>query len=117
MDAPVVAQAVAGLHSILRGPRARRDFHAIDVGRGNNLLSACCAAVQIKLQVCRHIVGGGIDRSRRTHQDVPILVRSLAVIVIKRRGRAGGRLEIRRSLHSDRQEEILLHEVFELLAS
>ena len=98
MDAPEIAQSVAGLHSILRGPRARRDFHAIDVGHRNNLPSAHSAAVQIELQVGRHIVGRGIDRSCRTHQNVPIRIGSHAVIVIKRGGLAGSRLEICRSL-------------------
>jgi hypothetical protein len=38
IDGPEVAQAVAKLHSVFRGPRAFRNFHAIDVAVGTTCL-------------------------------------------------------------------------------
>ena len=115
-NAPEIAEAVSGFQTLFGGPGALGTLHTIDVGRGDNLLSIHRAAIEIELQICRHVVGGRVDGPGRAHDDVPVRKRSLAVGVIKRGRRTGSRLEVCRGLHPNRIEKILLHKVFEPLA-
>ncbi len=75
-----------------------------------------CAAIEIELEIRRHVVGGRVDGPGRAHDDVRVRKRSRAVGVIKRGRRTGSRLEVCRGLHPNGIEKILLHKVFEPLA-
>jgi hypothetical protein len=113
MDAGVVAEAVSGLQPLLRLPGAGGGFHAIDVGCGENRLSIHCAAVEIEREIGGHVIRRGVDGAGGTLEDVPVGIRSFAVVVIEGSELRGWLFEIRCRLHAEGQKEILSDVVFE----
>src|SRR6266576_20850 len=53
-DRHVVTEAVSDLQAVFSGPGTGRNFHAVDISRGNDLLSPDCAAASIALNVGGH---------------------------------------------------------------
>src|SRR5262249_22761563 len=61
MNAPVIAQAISSLQSISCCPRPGGNLHAIDGCSRHDLHAVYATAVEIKPDVSRHVIRGGVD--------------------------------------------------------
>jgi len=100
-NAPEITETVSCFQTLFGGPSALGILHAIDLVGGDHQLSIRRAAIEIELQICRHVVGGRVDGPGWAHDDMRVRKGSLAARMIKRGRRTWCGLEVGRSLHPD----------------
>ena len=75
LDAPVVTQTKSSCESFFGCPCPRGDVHAINGISRYDFSAVHDAALEMDLNVNPHVIGGSVDRARRTIENLPVSVR------------------------------------------